>query len=435
MANIVAIVGRPNVGKSTFFNRLTESRKAIVDEQSGVTRDRHYGRVDWSGKEFTVIDTGGYVSDDEDVFNKAIREQVILALEECSVVLFMVDVHTGITDLDEDMTNVLRRTDKPVFLVANKVDSASHQLAAAEFYNLGFGEVYQISANSGAGTGDLLDEMVTHLDDHEEDEDNNILPRISVSGRPNVGKSSLINALLGEEQNIVTNIAGTTRDAIDSRFNKFGHDLNIVDTAGIRKKNKVNEDIEYYSVLRAIRSIENSDVVLLLIDATRGFEAQDQKIFDLIQKNNKGVVLIVNKWDLVDKSKNNTKDYSEVIKEKIAPFVDVNILFISATEKQRILKVIEEAMAVYKRINFRISTGELNRYLLDVISSTPPPSVKGKYVKIKYITQLPSKKPTFVFFCNLPQYVKESYKRFLENRIRSKYHFTGVPIQLFFRKK
>ena len=329
----------------------------------------------------------------------------------------------------------LKKVSKKVILVVNKVDDGLHLADASVFYKLGFGDYFPISSISGSGTGDLLDEMVTHLDDQEEDEDNNMLPRISVSGRPNVGKSSLINALLGEEQNIVTDIAGTTRDAIDSRFNKFGHDLNIVDTAGIRKKNKVNEDIEYYSVLRAIRSIENADVVLLLIDATRGFEAQDQKIFDLIQKNKKGVVLIINKWDLVDKSKMNTKDYTELIKEKIAPFVDVNILFVSVTEKQRILKVIDEAMNVYKRINFRISTGELNRYLLDVIAATPPPSVKGKYVKIKYITQLPSKKPTFVFFCNLPQYVKESYKRFLENRIRSQYNFTGVPIQLFFRKK
>ena len=429
------IVGLPNVGKSTLFNRLIQKKQAIVDNESGVTRDRHYARTDWNGIKFSLVDTGGYTQNSDDTFEKEIKRHVNSAIEESTLILFLVDVQTAITDLDHFISKMLKKVSKKVILVVNKVDDGLHLADASIFYKLGFGDYFPISSISGSGTGDLLDEMVTHLDDHEEDEDNNILPRISVSGRPNVGKSSLINALLGEEQNIVTNIAGTTRDAIDSRFNKFGHDLNIVDTAGIRKKNKVNEDIEYYSVLRAIRSIENSDVVLLLIDATRGFEAQDQKIFDLIQKNNKGVVLIVNKWDLVDKSKNNTKDYSEVIKEKIAPFVDVNILFISATEKQRILKVIEEAMAVYKRINFRISTGELNRYLLDVISSTPPPSVKGKYVKIKYITQLPSKKPTFVFFCNLPQYVKESYKRFLENRIRSKYHFTGVPIQLFFRKK
>ena len=435
MSNIVVIVGRPNVGKSTLFNRLIQKKQAIVDNESGVTRDRHYARTDWNGIKFSLVDTGGYTQNSDDTFEKEIKRHVNSAIEESNLILFLVDVQTAITDLDHFISKMLKKVSKKVILVVNKVDDGLHLADASIFYKLGFGDYFPISSISGSGTGDLLDEMVTHLDDHEEEDDNNILPRISVSGRPNVGKSSLINALLGEEQNIVTNIAGTTRDAIDSRFNKFGHDLNIVDTAGIRKKNKVNEDIEYYSVLRAIRSIENSDVVLLLIDATRGFEAQDQKIFDLIQKNNKGVVLIVNKWDLVDKSKNNTKDYSEVIKEKIAPFVDVNILFISATEKQRILKVIEEAMAVYKRINFRISTGELNRYLLDVISSTPPPSVKGKYVKIKYITQLPSKKPTFVFFCNLPQYVKESYKRFLENRIRSKYHFTGVPIQLFFRKK
>ena len=435
MSGIVAIVGRPNVGKSTLFNRLIQKKQAIVDNESGVTRDRHYARTDWNGIKFSLVDTGGYTQNSDDTFEKEIKRHVNSAIAESSLILFLVDVQTAITDLDHFISKMLKKVSKKVILVVNKVDDGLHLADASIFYKLGFGDYFPISSISGSGTGDLLDEMVTHLDDHEEDEDNNTLPRISVSGRPNVGKSSLINALLGEEQNIVTNIAGTTRDAIDSRFNKFGHDLNIVDTAGIRKKNKVNEDIEYYSVLRAIRSIENSDVVLLLIDANRGFEAQDQKIFDLIQKNNKGVVLIVNKWDLVDKSKNNTKDYSEVIKEKIAPFVDVNILFISVTEKQRILKVIEEAMAVYKRINFRISTGELNRYLLDVISSTPPPSVKGKYVKIKYITQLPSKKPTFVFFCNLPQYVKESYKRFLENRIRSKYHFTGVPIQLFFRKK
>lgn len=435
MSNIVVIVGRPNVGKSTLFNRLIQKKQAIVDNESGVTRDRHYARTDWNGIKFSLVDTGGYTQNSDDTFEKEIKRHVNSAIEESSLILFLVDVQTAITDLDHFISKMLKKVSKKVILVVNKVDDGLHLADASIFYRLGFGDYFPISSISGSGTGDLLDEMVTHLDDHEDDEDSNVLPRISVSGRPNVGKSSLINALLGEEQNIVTNIAGTTRDAIDSRFNKFGHDLNIVDTAGIRKKNKVNEDIEYYSVLRAIRSIENSDVVLLLIDATRGFEAQDQKIFDLIQKNNKGVVLIVNKWDLVDKSKNNTKDYSEVIKEKIAPFVDVNILFISATEKQRILKVIEEAMAVYKRINFRISTGELNRYLLDVISSTPPPSVKGKYVKIKYITQLPAKKPTFVFFCNLPQYVKESYKRFLENRIRSKYHFTGVPIQLFFRKK
>tara|TARA_S200000501_G_C20863550_1_gene760940 strand:- start:2105 stop:3412 length:1308 start_codon:yes stop_codon:yes gene_type:complete len=435
MSNIVVIVGRPNVGKSTLFNRLIQKKQAIVDNESGVTRDRHYARTDWNGIKFSLVDTGGYTQNSDDTFEKEIKRHVNSAIAESSLILFLVDVQTAITDLDHFISKMLKKVSKKVILVVNKVDDGLHLADASIFYKLGFGDYFPISSISGSGTGDLLDEMVTHLDNHEEDEDNNTLPRISVSGRPNVGKSSLINALLGEEQNIVTNIAGTTRDAIDSRFNKFGHDLNIVDTAGIRKKNKVNEDIEYYSVLRAIRSIENSDVVLLLIDANRGFEAQDQKIFDLIQKNNKGVVLIVNKWDLVDKSKNNTKDYSEVIKEKIAPFVDVNILFISVTEKQRILKVIEEAMAVYKRINFRISTGELNRYLLDVISSTPPPSVKGKYVKIKYITQLPSKKPTFVFFCNLPQYVKESYKRFLENRIRSKYHFTGVPIQLFFRKK
>ena len=434
MSNIVVIVGRPNVGKSTLFNRLIQRKQAIVDDESGVTRDRHYARTDWNGVKFSLVDTGGYTQSSSDTFEKEIKRHVNSAIEESSLILFIVDVKSGITDLDFFISQMLKKESKKVLLVVNKVDDGLHLSDAAVFYKLGFGDYFPISSISGSGTGDLLDSVVTYLDPEEKDIQNEV-PKISVSGRPNVGKSSLINALLGEEKNIVTDIPGTTRDSIDSRYKKFGHDFDIIDTAGIRKKNKVNEDIEYYSVLRSIRSIENADVVLLLIDATRGFEAQDQKIFDLIQKNKKGVVLVVNKWDLIDKNTITSKMFAEKIKEKIAPFVDVSLVFISVKDKLRILKVVEEAMNVYNRISFRISTGELNRYLLDLIERTPPPSTKGKYVKIKYITQLPTKKPTFVFFCNLPQYVKESYKRFLENKIREKYCFTGVPVQLFFRKK
>ena len=434
MSNIVVIVGRPNVGKSTLFNRLIQRKQAIVDDVSGVTRDRHYARTDWNGVKFSLVDTGGYTQSSSDTFEKEIKRHVNSAIEESSLILFIVDVKSGITDLDFFISKMLKKESKKVLLVVNKVDDGLHLSDAAVFYKLGFGDYFPISSISGSGTGDLLDIAVTHLDPEEKDIEDQV-PKISVSGRPNVGKSSLINALLGEEKNIVTNIPGTTRDSIDSRYKKFGHDFDIIDTAGIRKKNKVNEDIEYYSVLRSIRSIENADVVLLLIDATRGFEAQDQKIFDLIQKNKKGVVLVVNKWDLIDKNKIDSKVFLEKIKEKIAPFVDVSLVFISVKDKLRILKVVDEAMNTFKRISLRISTGELNRYLLDVIERTPPPSTKGKYVKIKYITQLPTKKHTFVFFCNLPQYIKESYKRFLENKIRAKYCFTGVPIQLFFRKK
>ena len=435
MSNIVVIVGRPNVGKSTLFNRLIQKKQAIVDNESGVTRDRHYARTDWNGVNFSLVDTGGYTQNSDDTFEKEIKRHVNSAIEEASLILFLVDVQSGITDLDFFISKMLKNVSKKVILVVNKVDDGLHLSDATIFYKLGFGDYFPISSISGSGTGDLLDDVVTHLDAKQEEDDSNQLPRISVLGRPNVGKSSLINSLLGEDKNIVTDIAGTTRDSIDSRYTKYGHDFNIVDTAGIRKKNKVNEDIEYYSVLRAIRAIENSDVVILLIDATRGFETQDQKIFDLILKNNKGVLLVVNKWDLIDKTKFNTKEFSEKIKEKTAPFVDVNILFISATEKLRILKVVDEAVNVYKRMKNRIKTGELNRFLLDTMEQTPPPSTKGKYVKIKYVTQLPTKKPGFVFFCNLPQYLKESYKRFLENKMRSQYSFTGVPIQLFFRKK
>tara|TARA_B100000683_G_scaffold201152_1_gene194458 strand:+ start:11428 stop:12732 length:1305 start_codon:yes stop_codon:yes gene_type:complete len=434
MANIIAIVGRPNVGKSTFFNRLTESRKAIVDEQSGVTRDRHYGRVEWSGKEFTVIDTGGYVSDNEDVFNAAIREQVILALDECSVVLFMVDVHTGITDLDEDMAQVLRKTDKPIFLVANKVDSSSHQLAAAEFYNLGFGEVHQISANSGAGTGDLLDEVVKEL--HEESiEETDGLPKISIVGRPNVGKSSIINAFLNKERNIVTDISGTTRDTLHTRYKAFGHDFFLVDTAGVRKKKKVQEDIEFYSVLRTLRAIEESDVVILMIDASLGVESQDLNLFNTIQKAKKGVVVVINKWDLVVKDTNTMKKYKDKVLEKLAPFTDVPILFTSVPNKQRILKVLETAISVYENRMQKITTSKLNDILLPFIEHFPPPSHRGLFIKIKYITQLPTFTPSFAFFCNHPKHVKESYKRFLENKLRESFDFSGVPINIFMRQK
>ena len=434
MSNIVAIVGRPNVGKSTLFNRLIQKQSAIVDNESGVTRDRHYAKTDWNGVSFSLVDTGGYTQSNEDTFQKEIKRHVNSAIEESTLILFIVDVKSGITDLDFFLAKILKKVTKKVLLVVNKVDDGLHLSDSTVFFRLGFGDYFAISSISGSGTGDLLDNIVTHLDP-EEPEETHQLPKISVAGRPNVGKSSLINTLLGEEQNIVTSIPGTTRDAIHSRYKKYGHDVSLVDTAGIRKKHKVNEDIEYYSVLRSIRSIENSDVVLLLIDAERGFETQDQKIFDLILKNNKGVVLVVNKWDLINKDSVSTKIFIEKIKDKMAPFIDVSILFISATQKIRVLKVIDEAVNVYKRINNKISTSEINRYLLEVIQTTPPPSVKGKYVKIKYITQLKTQKPTFAFFCNLPQYIKESYKRFLENKIREKYNFTGVPIQLFFRKK
>ena len=435
MSNIVVIVGRPNVGKSTLFNRLIQKKQAIVDDQSGVTRDRHYARTDWNGVSFSLVDTGGYTQSSDDTFEKEIKRHVNSAIEEASLILFLVDVKSGITDLDFYISKMLKKVTKKVILTINKVDDGVHLSDATTFYKLGFGEYFPISSISGSGTGELLDSIVSYLDTNQKEEATDDLPRVSVLGRPNVGKSSLINSLLGEDQNIVTNIAGTTRDAIDSRYSKFGYDFHLIDTAGIRKKNKVNNDVEYYSVLRAVRSIENSDVVLLLIDAIRGFETQDQKIFDLILKNKKGAVIVVNKWDLVDKSVTSTKVFTNSIKDKIAPFTDLSIIFISATEKLRILKVVEEAFAVYKRIQYRVSTGDLNRYLLDLIQETPPPSVKGKFVKIKYITQIPAKTPTFIFFCNRPQYVKESYKRFLENRIRENYNFTGVPLQLFFRKK
>lgn len=434
MSRIVAIVGRPNVGKSTLFNRLTESRKAIVDDFSGVTRDRHYGRAEWVGEEFTVIDTGGYVSGSEDIFEEAIRRQVHIAVEEADVLLFMVDVTTGITDLDATLADVLRRTKKPVLVVSNKVDYGDREPASAEFYSFGLGEVYSISSQTGTGTGELLDVLVKALPEHEPETDNS-LPKVTLVGRPNVGKSTLLNALLGYERTIVTPIAGTTRDTIHTEYKGFGHHFTLIDTAGLRRKAKVHEDIEFYSVLRTVRTIEDSDVVVLMIDAQEGIQAQDLSIFHLAEKNKKGIVLLVNKWDLIEKDHTSTKKFEEAIKERIAPFTDVPIIFISATEKQRILKAVETAMDVYQARQQHIKTNKLNEVMLEIIENYPPPAWKGKYIRIKYVTQLKQVPPTFVFFCNLPQYIRESYKRYLENKIREKFNFTGVPFNLFFREK
>lgn len=435
MGNIVAIVGRPNVGKSTLFNRLIERREAIVDNVSGVTRDRLYGHCEWNGRTFSVIDTGGYVKDSDDIFEKEIARQVVIAIEEADVIIFMVDVLAGLTDLDSSVADLLRKSEKPVFVTANKVDIHERILDAYEFYNLGLGEIYSISAINGSGTGDLLDEIVKVLPEDKNAEEEEELPRITIVGRPNVGKSSLTNVLVGEERNIVTDIAGTTRDAINTRYNKFGFDFMLVDTAGVRKKSKVNQDLEFYSVMRAIRAIENSDVCLLMIDASVGFEAQDQNILNLIRKNKKGIVILVNKWDLIDKTTNTLKEYQKSIMEKIAPFNDIPILFISALTKQRVHKVIETAMAVYENRTQRIPTARLNEVMLQAIEDYNPPSVKGKYIKIKYVTQLPTPTPVFAFFANLPQYIKEPYKRYLENKLRENFNFTGVPIVLVFRNK
>jgi len=422
------------VGKSTFFNRLTESRQAIVEETSGVTRDRHYGHSDWNGVSFSVIDTGGYVVGSDDVFEEEIRKQVALAIDEADVIAFVVDVKDGLTALDKEVANVLRRTEKKVFVVANKVDNPSRLGDAAEFYGLGLGEVYSISSINGSGTGDLLDEIVKEFDKKVEEKLPD-LPRFAVVGRPNVGKSSLVNALLGDERNIVTPVAGTTRDSIYTRYNSFGFEFMLVDTAGVRKKGKVRENIEFYSVMRSIKAIENSDVCLLMVDATEGFESQDVNIFQLIQRNKKGVVIIVNKWDLVEKETNTHKDFENMIRNKIAPFNDVPIIFTSVPKKQRIHKALEAATKVYRNKSRTISTSKLNDLLLPVIQKTPPPATKGKYIKIKYITQLKTPFPAFVFFCNLPQYVKDPYKRFIENQLRKNFDFTGVPVQIFFRKK
>lgn len=435
MSNLVAIVGRPNVGKSTLFNRLVGGRTAIVDEFSGVTRDRHYGRSEWAGREFTVIDTGGYVSGSGDVFEDEIRKQVEIALEEASIVLFVVDVEIGLSDLDEAVAQVLRRNPSKVLVVVNKVDNHQRRLDATEFYTLGMGEIYMISSINGSGTGELLDEVVKHLVEEENKEDLSELPRLAVVGRPNAGKSSLINAFIGYDRNIVTNIAGTTRDSIDTRYNAFGFDFNLVDTAGVRKKTKVNEDLEFYSVLRAIRSIETADVCLLMIDAAEGFAAQDVNIFHLIDRNKKGVVILVNKWDLVEKDTHTTKIFEEQIREKIAPFTDVPILFISVLNKQRIHKALEMALEVHNNRIKKIKTSELNERILPIIERTPPPSTRGNYIKIKYITQLPTHAPAFAFFCNHPTQIQESYKRFIENKMRDMFDFKGVPLSIYFRQK
>lgn len=432
--SLVAIIGRPNVGKSTLFNRLTESRHAIVDEFSGVTRDRHYGKSEWGGREFSVVDTGGYVDETDDQFEIEIAKQVKIAMEEANVLLFVVDAVAGLIDLDRDAARLLRQSKKPVLLVANKVDNHQRIQDTFEFYELGFEKIYPVSAINGAGTGDLLDDLIGFLPEEIEEEEAE-LPRISVVGRPNAGKSSLINALLGQERNIVTDIAGTTRDSIDTHYKAYGFEFKLVDTAGIRKKAKVHEDLEFYSVMRAIRAIENSDVCILMIDAVEGIGQQDLNIFSLIERNRKGVVILVNKWDLIDKEKVNTKDYTELIKERLAPFTDVPIIFTSVTEKQRIHRALETALTVYKNRTQRIKTNKLNETMLPYIQQTPPPAIKGKYVKIKYVQQLPTHAPTFAFYCNLPQYIKEAYRRFIENKLRENFEFTGVPIQVFFRKK
>ena len=434
MGNIVAIVGRPNVGKSTFFNRLIQKRQAIVDSVSGVTRDRHYGKTDWNGKEFSVIDTGGYIVGSDDIFEGEIRKQVDLAIEEANAILFLVDAQQGVTDMDMTVAKHLRKSDKPVFLVANKVDNGQIMQEAVELYALGMGDYFCISSINGSGTGELLDELIAKLPDADAEEDSD-LPRFAIVGRPNVGKSSFVNALVGEERNIVTDIAGTTRDSLDTHYTKFGHDFVLVDTAGVRKKKKVSEDLEFYSVMRSIRSIEYSDVCLLLIDATLGFESQDQSIFHLADKNRKGIVILVNKWDLVDKDTHTTKAYEAAIREKIAPFTDVPILFISALTKQRLLKALEIAIKVSEDRKARISTSKLNDVMLPFIEHNPPPATKGKYIRIKFCTQLPTKTPTFAFFANLPQYIKEPYKRYIENKLRESFNFSGVPLQIFFRKK
>ena len=436
MSNIVAIVGRPNVGKSTLFNRLVQRREAIVDSVSGVTRDRHYGKSDWNGKEFSVIDTGGYVVGSDDIFEGEIRKQVQLAIDEADIIVFVVDVEDGITPMDTEVAKLLRKVSKPIFIAVNKVDNAMRQNDAVEFYNLGLGEYHTISSINGSGTGDILDAIVAIMPEPEvADLKKQVLPRFAVVGRPNAGKSSFINALIGEDRNIVTDIAGTTRDSIDTKYNRFGFDFNLVDTAGIRKKSKVKEDLEFYSVMRAVRSIEYSDVVILIVDATRGFESQDQNIFWLAEKNRKGVVILINKWDLIEKSTNTMRDYEARIRKQIAPFSDVPIIFTSVLTKQRLLKAIETAVEVFDNRKRRISTSKLNDTILEIVKQNPPPAIKGKYVKIKYCMQLPTQTPQFAFFSNLPQYVKEPYKRYIENQLREQYNFSGVPITIYFRQK
>ena len=434
MSAIVAIVGRPNVGKSTFFNRLIKRREAIVDAVSGVTRDRHYGKTDWNGVEFSVIDTGGYLAGGDDTFQKEIDKQVNLAIDEADAILFMVNVEDGLTGMDESVAALLRKSKKPVFVVVKKVDSNNRRDDAHEFYALGFEHLFSISSINGSGTGDLLDELVKSLPEKEQKEEEN-LPRFAVVGRPNAGKSSFINALIGEDRYIVTDIAGTTRDAIDTRYNRFGFEFNLVDTAGIRRKSKVKEDLEFYSVMRSIRAIEHSDVCILMLDATRGFESQDANIFWLAQRNRKGIVILVNKWDLVEKENNTAKAYEAAIRKEIEPFTDVPIIFVSALNKQRIYKAIETAVEVYNNRTKRIPTRQLNEVMLPIIENYPPPAIKGKYVKIKFCTQLPTPMPQFAFFANLPQYVKDPYRRFIENKLRENFDFKGVPIDVYFRQK
>tara|TARA_B100000963_G_scaffold111929_1_gene97450 strand:- start:16125 stop:17468 length:1344 start_codon:yes stop_codon:yes gene_type:complete len=434
MSGIVAIVGRPNVGKSTFFNRMIQKRDAIVDSQSGVTRDRHYGKSDWNGREFTIIDTGGYLENSDDVFQKEIDKQVSLAVEEADVIVFIVDVTDGVTGMDQNIAKLLRRSQKPVYLTINKVDNTSRAQMTSEFYTLGYENFYCISSVSGSGTGELLDDLISCMPNEEKKIEDEI-PNFAVVGRPNAGKSSFINAIIGQERNIVTKIAGTTRDSINSRYKKFGFDFNLVDTAGIRKKAKIKEDIEFYSIMRSVRSIEYADVCILIIDATRGFDGQVQNIFWLIHRNNKGIIILVNKWDLLKKSSNVTKKYEIEIREAISPFKDIPIVFISSLNKQRIFKAVSTAIEVFNNRKRKIPTKTLNNEILPFVEKTPPPSSKGKYIKIKFCTQLPTNYPQFVFFCNLPQYIKDPYRRFLENKIRSKFNFQGVPIQIFFRKK
>lgn len=437
MANLVAIVGRPNVGKSTLFNRLTKTRSAIVSDTAGTTRDRQYGKVDWNGREFSIVDTGGWVVNSEDIFEDAIRRQVLIATEEANLVLFVVDVQTGLTDWDEDVAQILRKSKVPIILVVNKVDKNEQQYDAAEFYSLGLGEPFCISSSTGSGTGDLLDEVINNLKAEVDESIEDGIPRFAVVGRPNAGKSSIINAFMGEDRNIVTEIAGTTRDSIYTRFDKFGFDFYLVDTAGIRRKNKVTEDLEFYSVMRSIRAIENSDVCILMLDATRGIETQDMNIFQLIQRNNKSLVVVVNKWDLVpDKDQKVITTFETAIRKRMAPFTDFPIIFASALTKQRIFKVLETAKQVYLNRKAHVGTSKLNEVMLPLIEAFPPPSVKGKYIKIKYCTQLPNTQiPSFVFYANLPQYIKEPYKRFLENKIRDNWTMTGSPINIFIRQK
>ena len=435
--SLVAIVGRPNVGKSTLFNRLVGMRQAIVDETSGVTRDRHYGKCEWCGHEFSVVDTGGYTSNSDDIFEEEIRKQVVLAVEEADLVLFLVEAQTGITDYDSEIADMLRRCGKPVVTAVNKIDSGEKIYDAFQFYSLGLGEIFSISAANGGGTGELLDEIVRVLpeDGTTPDKDHPELPHITIVGKPNVGKSSLINALLGVDRNIVTPLAGTTRDSISTYYNKFGHNFMLVDTAGMRKKNRVHEDLEFYSVMRSIRAIEHSDVCILMIDARTGLEAQDMSIFNLIQRNRKGCVIVVNKWDLIEKDSNTMKEYREALQGRISPFNDIPIIFTSVINKQRILDVLNAAADVYANYSRKISTSVLNDAMLPEIENFPPPAWKGKYIKIKYVTQLPTRFPSFAFFCNLPQYIREPYKRFIENKLRSKFDFSGCPMEIYFRQK